>query len=125
VRNVKLLGWNWLGDGVFAGRRAVVEDSFIKANDDSIKAYMSHSMFRRCTVWQLDNGTDSTILTHYAHTLYSHTMLTHYTHTLCAHTMRTHYAHTHILTHILTLYAHTLYSHTRVPDDAIVEHMDK
>jgi hypothetical protein len=111
VRNVKLLGWNWLGDGVFAGRRAVVEDSFIKANDDSIKAYMSHSIFRRCTVWQLDNGTDSTMLTHYAHTLYSHTMLTHYAHTLYSHTILTYYTHTLYSHTILTHYAHTLCSH--------------
>ncbi len=37
IRNVKIMGW-WLGtDGIGTGRDSLVEDCFIKANDDSIK----------------------------------------------------------------------------------------
>ena len=56
VKNVKLLGW-WFGtDGVGLGRRGLVEDSFLRCNDDALKLYNSGMVVRRCVIWQLENG---------------------------------------------------------------------
>jgi len=56
VRNVKLLGW-WFGtDGVGLGRRGLVEDSFLRCNDDALKLYHSGMVVRRCVIWQMENG---------------------------------------------------------------------
>jgi hypothetical protein len=56
ISNVKVIAWYFLTDGVFAGRDAIIEDSFFKVNDDAIKIFQSNTLVRRCTVWQLDNG---------------------------------------------------------------------
>jgi len=34
----------------------MVEDCFIKADDDAIKLYGSHGVARRCVIWQMENG---------------------------------------------------------------------
>lgn len=41
---------------MFAGRDAVIEDSFFKVNDDAVKLFQSNLMVRRVVVWQEDNG---------------------------------------------------------------------
>jgi hypothetical protein len=56
IRNVKMIGW-WYGtDGIGTGPNALVEDCFIKVNDDAIKVYASGMQVRRCTIWQMENG---------------------------------------------------------------------
>ncbi len=56
VRNVKLLGW-WFGtDGIGIGPRGLVEDSFLRCNDDALKLYHSGMVVRRCVIWQMENG---------------------------------------------------------------------
>jgi len=56
VRNVKLMGW-WFGtDGIGTGRRGLVEDSFLRCNDDALKLYQSGMVVRRCVIWQMENG---------------------------------------------------------------------
>jgi hypothetical protein len=56
VRNVKLMGW-WFGtDGVGTGRRGLVEDCFLRCNDDALKLYNSGMLVRRCVIWQMENG---------------------------------------------------------------------
>ena len=56
VENVKLLAWHYTSDGIMVGRDAVVRDNFIKCNDDSLKVFMSNTVWQRNTIWQLDNG---------------------------------------------------------------------
>jgi hypothetical protein len=56
VRNVKMMGW-WYGtDGIATGTNGLVEDCFIKANDDALKLYRSGLVVRRCVIWQMENG---------------------------------------------------------------------
>jgi len=56
VRNVKAIGWCFGTDGIGTGRRGLVEDCFLKVNDDALKLYRSGMIVRRCTIWQLENG---------------------------------------------------------------------
>ena len=56
VRNVKLLGWYYGTDGVGTGPRGLVEDCFLKCNDDALKLYRDGMTVRRCTIWQMENG---------------------------------------------------------------------
>ena len=56
VRGVQCFGWWYTTDGVRAGDRSVVEDSFFKVNDDIIKVYCSDMQVRRCLIWQQTNG---------------------------------------------------------------------
>jgi hypothetical protein len=57
VRNCKVVG-NWVPttDGFKLDDYGVVEDCFIKADDDAIKLYGSHGLARRCVIWQMENG---------------------------------------------------------------------
>jgi hypothetical protein len=57
VRNCKIVG-NWVPttDGFVLHERGLIEDCFIKADDDSIKLYGSHGVARRCVIWQMENG---------------------------------------------------------------------
>jgi hypothetical protein len=56
VRNVKIIGW-WFGtDGVGIGERGLVEDSFLRCNDDALKLYNRGMVVRRCVIWQMENG---------------------------------------------------------------------
>jgi hypothetical protein len=56
VRNVKIIGW-WINtDGIVAGDRSLVEDNFVKDNEDSLKLFWGDSVVRRNVVWQLENG---------------------------------------------------------------------
>jgi len=56
VRGVQCFGWWYTTDGVRAGDRSVVEDSFFKVNDDIVKVYDSDMVVRRCLIWQQVNG---------------------------------------------------------------------
>ncbi len=56
VRNVKLLGWYYGTDGIGTGPRGLVEDCFLKCNDDALKLYRDGMTVRRCTIWQMENG---------------------------------------------------------------------
>lgn len=56
VRNVKMISWWFSTDGVYVGRDGLVEDCFIKVNDDALKPYESNTVIRDCVIWQLENG---------------------------------------------------------------------
>lgn len=57
IRNVKCaVAWPYNSDGLDVGDGALVEDVFIRSNDDSIKISGSGGIARRITVWQLING---------------------------------------------------------------------
>lgn len=56
VRNIKTIGWHYGTDGVGIGPRGLVEDCFLKCNDDALKVYASGMIVRRCVIWQLENG---------------------------------------------------------------------
>ncbi len=56
VRNVKLISWLFNTDGISIGQDGVVEDCFLKVNDDALKLYFSGMTVRRCVIWQMENG---------------------------------------------------------------------
>jgi hypothetical protein len=56
ARNLKTIGW-WFGtDGIGFGDRGLVEDCFLRCNDDALKLYSSGMIARRCVIWQMENG---------------------------------------------------------------------
>ena len=56
IHNVKTMSWWFSTDGVVAGDASVIEDNFIKVNDDSIKLHWNDNVVRRNVIWQLENG---------------------------------------------------------------------
>lgn len=56
VRNLKAIGWYYGTDGIGTGPRGLVEDCFLKCNDDALKIYAGGMVVRRCVIWQLENG---------------------------------------------------------------------
>jgi hypothetical protein len=61
IRNVKMLGsWPYNSDGFDAGNGGLVEDCFVRANDDSIKISgpqgAAGAVVQRIVVWQMING---------------------------------------------------------------------
>ena len=56
VRNVKMISWWFSTDGVGCGPEGLVEDCFLKVNDDAVKLYHSGMVVRRCVIWQCENG---------------------------------------------------------------------
>jgi hypothetical protein len=56
VRNIKLLGWYYGTDGIGTGPGGLIEDCFLKCNDDALKLYRDGMTVRRCTIWQMENG---------------------------------------------------------------------
>ena len=56
VSYVKCMTWNLGHDGLNAGKWGIVEKSFIRANDDAIKPWDSHGIYRDITIWQLMLG---------------------------------------------------------------------
>lgn len=56
LRNLKIMSWWFSTDGVVAGKTSVVEDNFIKVNDDSVKLHWGENVVRRNVIWQLENG---------------------------------------------------------------------
>ena len=56
VDNVKAISWYGTGDGVMVGPDSVVRDSYVRANDDSLKLYSSNTLWERNLIWQNGNG---------------------------------------------------------------------
>jgi len=56
IRHVKLFSWNQRNDGITAGNNSLVEDNFIKVQDDNIKLYYSNQIIRRNVIWQQVSG---------------------------------------------------------------------
>ncbi len=56
VKNIKGLGWWFNTDGIAVGENSLVEDCFLKCNDDAIKLYHSNTKVYRTTIWQMENG---------------------------------------------------------------------
>jgi hypothetical protein len=56
IHNVKTMSWWFSTDGLVAGHASVIEDSFTKVNDDSIKLHWGDLVVRRNVLWQLENG---------------------------------------------------------------------
>ncbi|MEE9494524.1 MAG: hypothetical protein V3W04_14240 [Gammaproteobacteria bacterium] len=56
LRNIKLFSWRHRSDGITAGNRSVIEDSFIKVQDDNIKLYYSNQKIQRNVIWQQTAG---------------------------------------------------------------------
>ncbi|MEV0842534.1 hypothetical protein AB0I55_23710 [Actinocatenispora sera] len=56
IENVKTMSWWYSTDGMVAGNKALVENNFVKSNDDSIKLFWGDEVVRGNTVWQLENG---------------------------------------------------------------------
>jgi hypothetical protein len=56
IRNVKMIGW-WYGtDGPYVASYGLIEDCFVKTNDDAFKLFESNTTVRDCVIWQLENG---------------------------------------------------------------------
>lgn len=56
IHNVKVMSWWFSTDGVVAGNTSLIEDNFIKTNDDSVKLHWGDNVVRRNVIWQLENG---------------------------------------------------------------------
>jgi len=56
IRNIKLFSWDHRNDGIVAGNDSIIEDSFIKVQDDNIKLYYSNQTIRNIVVWQQTAG---------------------------------------------------------------------
>ena len=56
VRNVKMISWWYSTDGIYVGTGGLVEDCFVKVNDDAFKLYESDTTVRDSVIWQLENG---------------------------------------------------------------------
>lgn len=56
VRNTKMISWEFSTDGVGCGANCLIENNFIKVNDDSIRVYLSNTIATNNVIWQLTNG---------------------------------------------------------------------
>ncbi len=56
LRNLKVMSWWYSTDGLVAGNSGLVEDNFLKVNDDAIKLHWGDNIVRRNVIWQLENG---------------------------------------------------------------------
>ncbi len=56
IHNIKVMSWWYSTDGMVGGNKSVLEDNFVKVNDDSIKLFWGDTIARRNTIWQLENG---------------------------------------------------------------------
>ena len=56
IDRVKVLGWKYNNDGIRGYAHSLIENSFIRANDDAIWLYDDGVTVRDCVFWQLDNG---------------------------------------------------------------------
>jgi hypothetical protein len=56
VRNVKMISWWFSTDGAYVEDHGLIEDCFVKVNDDAFKLYESDTVVRNCVIWQLENG---------------------------------------------------------------------
>ena len=56
IHGVKEIAWWFNTDGLVGGNKSIIEDSFVKVNDDSIKLHWGDTIVRRNVLWQLENG---------------------------------------------------------------------
>jgi hypothetical protein len=56
IQNVKLLSWSHRNDGITAGNDSLIENNFIKVQDDNIKLYFSNQVVRHNVIWQQTSG---------------------------------------------------------------------
>lgn len=56
IHGVKEIAWWFNTDGIVGGNKSIIEDSFVKVNDDSIKLHWGDTIVRRNVLWQLENG---------------------------------------------------------------------
>lgn len=56
IDNVKLFGYAYNNDGIVAGKNSVVENSFLKVNDDHIKLYNDSVRVSNCRFYVQTNG---------------------------------------------------------------------
>jgi len=60
ITNVKVMSWWFSTDGMVGGNKTLIQDNFIKVNDDSIKLHWGDTIARRNVLWQLENGGSGT-----------------------------------------------------------------
>ena len=56
INNVKILGYNANNDGIVAGTQSIIENCFLKVNDDFIKLYNNDMVVRNCRFYAQTNG---------------------------------------------------------------------
>jgi hypothetical protein len=56
IANVKVISWWYSTDGLVGGKKSLIQDNFVKVNDDSIKLHWGDNIVRRNVLWQLENG---------------------------------------------------------------------
>ncbi|MFT3697173.1 MAG: hypothetical protein QM831_28785 [Kofleriaceae bacterium] len=56
IHGVKEMAWWFNTDGIVGGTGSIIEDSFVKVNDDSLKLHWGDTIARRNVLWQLENG---------------------------------------------------------------------
>jgi hypothetical protein len=56
IHNVKTMSWWYSTDGMVGGNKSLLENNFVKSNDDSIKLFWGDTVARGNTIWQLENG---------------------------------------------------------------------
>ena len=56
IHGIEVMSWWFSTDGAVGGNHSLVENSFIKVNDDSIKLHWGDTIARRNVLWQLENG---------------------------------------------------------------------
>ncbi|WBB73849.1 hypothetical protein O7602_30100 [Micromonospora sp. WMMD1128] len=56
IHNVKTISWWYSTDGMVGGHKSLLENNFVKSNDDSIKLFWGDTIARGNTIWQLENG---------------------------------------------------------------------
>ncbi|HEY1549580.1 MAG TPA: hypothetical protein VGG28_17250 [Kofleriaceae bacterium] len=56
IHGVKEIAWWFNTDGIVGGNPSIIEDSFVKVNDDAIKLHWGDTIVRRNVLWQLENG---------------------------------------------------------------------
>jgi hypothetical protein len=56
VRWAKAVSWAFSTDGVDLGSQGLLENSFLKVNDDSIKPFGPGGLAQSVVVWQMENG---------------------------------------------------------------------
>lgn len=56
IRDVKLFSWSHRNDGITGGAGSLIEDNFIKVQDDNIKLYYGDQTIRNNVIWQQTAG---------------------------------------------------------------------
>ena len=53
---VKAIAWGFSTDGYSGGAQSIIQNSFVKVNDDSLKPYATGTLVQNIVVWQMENG---------------------------------------------------------------------